>query len=418
MIPFLYTLGIRIYAFLLYMVAPFHPKAKLWVRGRKGVFESLEEALQGNRQPVVWMHVSSLGEFEQGRPLIEKIKEKYPQYKILLTFFSPSGYEIRKNYPLADVVAYLPIDTQRNAKRFFDVVQPAKVFFVKYDFWYHYLNEGHRQKVPTYLISALFRKEQLFFKPYGGFYRKILHFFERIFVQDENSERLLQTIGYNQVTISGDTRVDRVAALAEKVEQVSGIAEFKGEELLLVAGSTWQPDEDLLVKLLQSSNMSFKMILAPHEVNDAHLKGIEKQLKKGGVSHIRYSKLLKREDFSSARVLIVDCIGLLSALYRYGDVAYIGGGFGAGIHNTLEPAAFGLPIIFGEKYQKFNEAVSLVAKNGAFCINNYQELEIIMKKLFSDSDFRESSGNVSKTFVDRQRGAVDTVLSYCFSVES
>lgn len=413
---FLYTIGIRIYAVLLHLAAPFHPKAKLWVTGRKGVFESLEKTLRGNMQQVVWMHVSSLGEFEQGRPLIEKIKEKYSQYKVVLTFFSPSGYEIRKNYPLVDVVVYLPIDTQRNAKRFFDVVQPTKVFFVKYDFWYHYLHEAQKRQVPTYLISALFRKEQLFFKSYGGFYRKILHFFDYIFVQDEKSKVLLQSIDYKKVTVSGDTRVDRVADLAENVRSILGITEFKGNQPLLVAGSTWLPDEELLVKLLQNAQMpSFKVIFAPHEVHNTHILALEKELKGANISSVRYSKLSEGDNISMQSVLIIDSIGLLSALYQYADIAYIGGGFGTGIHNTLEPAAFGLPIIFGKKYQKFYEAVRLIADGGAFSVNNYDELEIIVKKLFVDSEFRKQAEEVSKTFISRQKGATQTVLSHCFS---
>ncbi|PVX52318.1 3-deoxy-D-manno-octulosonic-acid transferase [Balneicella halophila] len=413
----LYTIGIYLYAFLLKLVSPVHPKAKLWVDGRKGVFQKLENSLKTNQNPVIWMHVSSLGEFEQGRPLIEQIKQKYPEYKIVLTFFSPSGYEIRKDYPLADVVVYLPIDTPRNAKRFLNLVKPKKIFFVKYDFWYHYLSEAHRRNIPTYLISALFRENQLFFKPYGRFYRKILHFFTTMFVQDKNSVELLNSVGYNKAIIAGDTRVDRVADLAEQVQPIPYIDDLKQDALLLIAGSTWQPDEELLLSFFKKYHTSLpvKLIVAPHEIDHAHVEQLSKMFKDASISHIRYSSLSENTKVEDYVALIIDSIGLLSSLYQYGDIAYIGGGFGAGIHNTLEPATFGLPIIFGEKYHKFNEAVSLVALKGAFSINQLSELEEIGKKLLTDSGFREKSGNVAKAFISSQKGAVDIVISYCFS---
>lgn len=412
----LYLIGIQVYAFLLRIAALFNPKAKLWVEGRKNIFEKLEAAMQEIKEPVIWMHVSSLGEFEQGRPLIEQIKAKYPQYKIVLTFFSPSGYEIRKNYPLADAVLYLPIDTAKNAKRFLDIVKPTKVFFVKYDFWYHYLHEANKRNIPTYLISALFREEQLFFKSYGGFYRKILHFFTAIFVQDEKSADLLKSVNYNEVIISGDTRVDRVADLAEQVKPVPHIEEFKQDKLLIVAGSTWQPDEQLLISFLENTkdDAAFKVIIAPHEVHNSHIDQITNLLSDARISYMKYSSLKAATSVGESKVLIIDSIGLLSSLYQYGDIAYIGGGFGVGIHNTLEPAAFALPIVFGEKYQKFNEAVSLVGKGGAFSISNYSEFEKNINKLLTDFAFRKQSGSESKAFISKQRGAIAIVLSYCF----
>lgn len=412
---FFYTLGIRLYAFALRLASPFHAKAKLWVTGRKNIFQNLDKALLENTEKVVWIHVSSLGEFEQGRPLIEQIKEKYPQYKVVLTFFSPSGYEIRKDYSLADVVTYLPIDTPKNAKQFFDIVRPAKVFFVKYDFWYHYLHEANKRDIPTYLISAIFRKNQLFFKSYGGFYRRILHFFDVIFVQDLPSANLLKSIGYENAVEAGDTRVDRVVDLAKKSKPIAGIEEFKGVQPLLVAGSTWQADEEMLIRLLQNVNVSFKIIFAPHEVDGSHLATLENQLNRASISFIRYSKLSKTNNWQQKKVLLVDNIGLLSSLYQYASIAYVGGGFGAGIHNTLEPATFGLPVIFGKKHQKFNEAVCLVARGGAFCVRDYNELEIIIKKLLSVDSFIKQSGNISKAFIDKQKGATRVVLSYCFS---
>ncbi len=414
---FLYTIGIRCYAFLLRIVAPFHPKAKLWVKGRKNVFQTLEKALSGNIAKIIWMHVSSLGEFEQGRPVIEQIKENYPSYKIVLTFFSPSGYEIRKNYPLADVIVYLPIDTPTNAKRFLDIVKPEKVFFVKYDFWYHYLNEVRKRKIPAYLISALFRKEQLFFKPYGGFYRNILQCFTHIFVQDENSAKLLNDIGYEAVTTCGDTRVDRVATLSEQVKTIAYVEAFKQDDLLLIAGSSWQPDEDILVEYLKKNKDKLKVVFAPHEVHDAHIQQLEKKLAEADLASVRYSSLTDETLLGTYNALIIDSIGMLSSLYQYADIAYIGGGFGAGIHNTLEPAAFGLPILFGKKYQKFNEAVELVKRKGAFSIANYQDFAEKMQPLVTDIAFRKQAGAISKNFIDKQKGATGTVVSYCFHKE-
>lgn len=412
---FFYTLGIYLFAFLLRCVAPFHKKAKLWVDGRKNVWKFLEESLKGNTDKVIWIHVSSLGEFEQGRPLIEKIKEEHPQYKIVLSFFSPSGYEIRKNYELADVITYLPIDTARNARRFFDIVKPSKVFFVKYDFWYHYLHESHSRGIPTYLISAIFRENQLFFKPYGGFYRKILHFFTTLFVQEQASADLLASIGLKNVVVAGDTRVDRVATLAENVKIIPYISEFKGQELLLVAGSSWQPDEELLIQFFEKfKEIKCKIIFAPHEVHSAHIQSLKKQLDKVNISSVCYSEVSDKTPLENYRALIIDSIGLLSSLYQYADISYIGGGFGTGIHNTLEPATFGLPVIFGKKYKKFNEAVSLVEEKGAFAITEYGDFEKILQQLITDTNFRQQAGQVSKNFITRQKGAVLKVFNGCF----
>ncbi len=415
MMKFLYSLGIYGYAFLLQLIAPFHKKARLWVDGRKNVWSNLQNAFQNNTDEIIWIHVSSLGEFEQGRPLIEKIKEQTPYYKIVLSFFSPSGYEIRKNYELADFVTYLPIDTAKNAKRFFNIVKPSKVFFVKYDFWYHYLNESNKRNIPTYLISALFRKNQLFFKPYGGFYRKILSFFTTLFVQEQASADLLATIGLKNVIVAGDTRVDRVATLAENVKEIPHISDFKGTELLLVAGSSWQPDEEILVAFFEKyAHLSCKIIFAPHEVHSTHIQSLQKQLSTAQISTICYSKVDKTTNLDDYKALIIDSIGLLSSLYQYADIAYIGGGFGAGIHNTLEPATFGLPVLFGKKYKKFNEAVALAKSKGAFVINNYEDFEKIAQQLIEDKELREESGQVSKNFIAQQKGAVLKIFSDCF----
>ncbi len=415
---FFYTIGIYFYLFLVRLVSPFHYKARLWLRGRKNVFCELEEAFRNNKKPTIWMHVSSLGEFEQGRPLIEQIKKDYSGYKIVLSFFSPSGYEIRKNYELADTVIYLPIDTAQNAKRFLNIVKPSKIFFVKYDFWYYYLREASVRKIPTYLISALFRKKQLFFKFYGGFYRKMLHFFTIIFVQNQESKDLLETIGYDNAIVAGDTRVDRVATLAEQVEDIPHIARFKGRGELLVAGSTWQPDEEMLVPFLKNhlGELPLKVVIAPHQVEDSRVQQLGRRLNAANISYKYYSTLSEKDAVQDYDVLVIDSIGLLSSLYQYADVAYIGGGFGAGIHNTLEPAAFGVPIIFGKKYEKFTEAVALIEQGGAFSVNNYSECEIILSNLFRNKDYRKEAGDICKAFIDRQKGVVSVVVSHCFSV--
>ncbi len=413
---FFYTIGIYSYALLLRLVSPFHSKAKLWVKGRKGVFSKLEKALRHNESPVIWVHVSSLGEFEQGRSLIEKIKENYSDYKIVLSFFSPSGYEIRKDYDLADVVIYLPIDTAKNAKRFLNTVNPSKIFFVKYDFWYYYLHEAAKRKIPTYLIAALFRKEQLFFKPYGGFYRKILHFFTMIFVQNEESKILLESVNYKGAIVAGDTRVDRVATLAEQVKEIPHIVNFKGDKQLLVVGSSWQADEKIIVKFLKNiAKTPLKVVVAPHEIHSSHIQQLQKMLTVEKITYQLYSKLEQKKTAHNFDVLIVDSIGLLSSLYQYANVAYIGGGFGSGIHNTLEPATFGIPIIFGKKYRNFSEAVALVEEGGAFSIQNYSECKNILSDLLQNENRRKEAGNICKTFINKQRGATENVISHCFS---
>lgn len=416
MMTFFYNIGLWCYAFAIRLVAPFNEKARQWLQGRKNIFERLNADFEGNKSKIIWVHVSSLGEFEQGRPLIEKIKASHPKTKILLTFFSPSGYEIRKDYENADFIYYLPIDNRRNAQKFFDITKPSMVFFVKYDFWYHYLDESYKRKIPTFLISGLFRENQPFFKKHGQFYRQILHFFTKIYVQNEASKQLLASIGYRNVLVTGDTRIDRVITLAENVKPIPHILDFKQGKKIIVAGSTWEEDEKLWITYLKKYPAEdYKVIFAPHLVGEGHITQLENKLNETNVSTIRYSQIDETKDVGKYTVLIIDSIGLLSSLYQYATFAYIGGGFGAGIHNTLEPATFGIPVVFGKRYKKFHEAVIMLQKKAVFSVSNFSEFEIIVKKLLSDELFVEKAGRGAKAFIVSQKGSSEKILSDCIS---
>jgi 3-deoxy-D-manno-octulosonic-acid transferase len=382
-------------------------KAKLWIAGRRNIFEKLTGNLKPNEKRI-WVHAASLGEFEQGRPIIEKIKSQYPEYKILVTFFSPSGYEVRKNYNGADYIYYLPADTLRNAKRFINLVKPEKVFFIKYEFWYNYLNTLKKQDIPVYLCSAIFRNNQLFFKWYGGWYRKILHMFSHLFVQTQESKELLSSIRFTNVTITGDTRFDRVYDIALKAKEIPEVAAFVGVSQCLIAGSTWEPDEDLLSGYINASDLPLKYIIAPHEIHASHIERLEKSIHK---KVIRYSTW-KNNTTSEYDVLIIDNIGMLSSLYRYGQVSYIGGGFGKGIHNTLEAATFGLPIIFGPNYLKFQEAKDLIATGGAFSISTQNELNVKLDELFKDPIALCRAQRTAADYVKNNIGATEKILDH------
>lgn len=408
---FLYRTGIYLYSITSRVASPFNTKAKQFVKGRKNWQKKLAENIETNAR-YIWVHCASLGEFEQGRPLIEAIKKHHPEYRIILTFFSPSGYEIRKNYPLADIVSYLPVDTPKNARRFLRITNPEKAFFVKYEYWYFYISELKKRNIPLYQISAIFRENQLFFKnsKLGKWYKKMLFQFTHIFVQDKKSKELLSSIGVNNASISGDTRFDRVAAIAAGSKKLPLVEKFRGDSKLIVAGSTWKPDEELLAAFINNTG-DVKMVIAPHEVSPANINRLQQLLKKPAVL---YSEA-ENKDLSSQQVLIIDSIGLLSSLYRYGDAAYIGGGFGVGIHNILEAATFGLPVIFGPNYQKFKEAVDLKQKGGAFAVNDFSELKSILEKLIEDSEFLEKSSSVSKKYVDENVGATLFIIKKVFN---
>jgi 3-deoxy-D-manno-octulosonic-acid transferase len=384
-------------------------KAKFWKEGRKGIFEKIGTSLKpGERR--IWIHAASLGEFEQGRPLIEKIKQQYIGYKIFLTFFSPSGYEVRKNYGSADYIYYLPVDTPGNARRFLDLVKPEKVLFIKYEYWYNYLSELKKRNIPVYLCSAIFRENQVFFKWYGGWYKKVLLFFNHLFVQTEESQKLLSSIGITNVTVTGDTRFDRVYAIASQSVEIPEVKAFVGTGQCLVAGSTWEPDEDFLCRYINESVIPLKYIVAPHEIHTSHIERIEKLVHK---NVIRYS-VWKQEQRGEFDVLVIDNIGMLSSLYRYGQVAYIGGGFGKGIHNTLEAATFGLPVLFGPNHLKFREALDLIRINGAFAIHDYVGLKGKLDELFTNVNSMEMAGKEAATFVKQGVGATEKILTYIF----
>lgn len=401
---FLYNLSIRGYFLLVLLASLFNRKAKLWIGGRKNFWTKLKSQIDPSSR-IVWFHCSSLGEFEQGRPLIEAFKQKMPEVKILLTFFSPSGYEVRKNYSGADYVYYLPLDTRFNARQFIAMVKPFMAIFIKYEFWYHFLNELKKNEIPTYLVSANFRPDQVFFKPYGGWYRKFLGCFTYFFVQNLKSKELLEGLGFTNVMVTGDTRFDRVARIAAESKEVPLIREFVGNRKVFVAGSTWPKDEEIILPLTQTFS-DIKFVIVPHEVDESHIESI---IQKSPVQTVRFTKA-SPSDVLNAQVMIVDTIGLLASIYRYGYVAYVGGGFGVGIHNTLEAAAYGVPVIFGPNYQKFQEAKDLVAQKAGFSIKSIQELEDLLKILLNDENAYASSANEAKKIVNSGLGATQKIV--------
>jgi 3-deoxy-D-manno-octulosonic-acid transferase len=404
----LYSIIIHCYNFFLHLASLFHPKAGLWVNGRKDIFKKLELQLSqfDSERSVIWFHCASLGEFEQGRPLMEKYRSLKPESVILLTFFSPSGYEIRKNYPGADVICYLPIDTPASSKRFLDIVKPSTAIFVKYEFWFNYLNELKKRRIPTYLVSGIFRNKQHFFKPYGAWFRKQLNNFSHFYLQDKHSEELIHSIGYRNVTVVGDTRFDRVSEIAKDVKQFPLIESFNGSSPIIIAGSTWPQDEEQLAEL---ELKNYKLIIAPHEIDENHISSIESIFGKRKINTIRFSKV-KANNIQTYQVLVIDNIGMLSSLYQYGTIAYIGGGFGKGIHNILEAATFGLPVIFGPNYHKFAEAVELANLGGAFPVNTKEDL-VKNFLLLQNADVLKTASHISKYYVESRTGATDKILS-------
>jgi 3-deoxy-D-manno-octulosonic-acid transferase len=399
-----YFLVIRLAAFFQ------HKKAKKWVAGRRSIFQKLETTFafqKDNPEKIIWFHCASLGEFEQGRTLIELLKKENPQIKILLTFFSPSGYEIRKNYQYADWVFYLPADTKKNAIRFIKIVRPAIVVFVKYEFWFNYLHTLNKNKIPVFLIAAVFRKRQLFFKKLGVLHRNMLHFFEHIFVQENHSFQLLKSIKYDAVTITGDPRIDRVLAIANEKKYFGAVEAFCEGSPILVCGSSWPEDEKIMYDWWCSPRFrKWKLIIAPHDVGAERINYLQEMFL--GDS-LLLSTLERRTADSKKRVLIVDTIGNLSSLYQYGNVAYIGGGFGKDIHNTLEPMAFNLPVLYGPKYQKFTEAVTMIAKDGHFSINSSSSFLDKMAMLEDKQIYLRSTEAVS-SYMLHNKGATMTIF--------
>ena len=401
----LYNLAIIIYDIAVHLAAPFSRKPRKMMKGHWVVYELLRQQLEKDAR-YIWFHAASLGEFEQGRPLIEKIRAKYPDYRILLTFFSPSGYEVRKNYRGADIVCYLPFDKPRNVKKFLDLVNPCMAFFIKYEFWKNYLDELHKRRIPVYSVSSIFRRGQIFFKWYGGTYRNVLRNFDHLFVQNERSKRYLAKIGINRVTVVGDTRFDRVLQIREEAKDLPLVELFKNNTMTFVAGSSWQPDEDLFIEYF-NQHPEVKLIIAPHVIDENHLVEIIRKLKR---PYVRYTRA-DEKNVRKADCLIIDCFGLLSSIYRYGEIAYIGVGFGVGIHNTLEAAVYGIPVIFGPKYQKFQEAIRLLEAKGGFSIKSYEELKALLDRMLEDEEFLRESGMNAGLYVTDNAGATDKVLN-------
>jgi 3-deoxy-D-manno-octulosonic-acid transferase len=401
----IYDLGIRLYGLLILLVSPVNAKAGQWVRGRKGLMKRLKSTIDP-ALPLIWFHCSSLGEFEQGRPLIESIRKREPGRKILLTFYSPSGFEIRKNYTGADYIFYLPLDTRRNANRFFSLLNIEKAYFIKYEFWYHLLTRLKAKNIPAYLVSGIFRKKQVFFRPWGKWFIRILHCFDHLFVQQQSSLDLLASIGIRNVSLAGDTRFDRVHAIVQGIKKDPGFTAFTGSIPTIIAGSTWPHDEELLVRYINHTDRKIKWIIAPHEIHESGITRLAGQIQQRSQ---RYTTL-KDSELQQTDVIIVDTIGILSSLYQYGKVAYIGGGFGKGIHNTLEAATFGLPVIFGPKYQKFQEAVDLVATGAAFPVHDYEAFESILSSLLDDPEFLSTSGESARNLVLANLGATEKIL--------
>lgn len=409
---FFYTLFIFLYAFALYIASAFNNKARLWCLGRKNLFEILNAKCSG-KEFIYWIHCASLGEFEQGKPLIQKLKENIPGITVLVTFFSPSGFEVKKNDPIADIISYIPIDTPHNARKFLQIVNPKAVVFVKYEYWYNFMDLLFESNIPFYYISAIYRPSQHFFKKYGKWFATQLKKASFLFVQNEESKSLLKSIGINNVEITGDTRFDRVYEIASKPYQLDFVCDFKNNIKLIVAGSTWEPDEKLLVTLLDSLKSNFKLIIAPHLIDKEHVKNILNCF--SAYKTLCYSDYDK-QDLSHFQVLIIDTIGLLSKVYKYADFSYIGGGFETGLHNILEPAVFGVPLFFGPHYKKFNEAIELVRLGGAFSIHNSSEMNHLVVMLNSDIKYYNDVSAICKKFVQNNLGSSDKIFNLLNSV--
>jgi len=404
----LYHLGIYLYYALLFVLARFgHKKAGLWVNGRKNWQTRLQEKFK-NVSSCVWFHCASLGEYELSVPLIEALKEKHPDKKILVTFFSPSGYEVKKNDTIAFHMDYLPIDSANNARLFIDLVKPETVLFAKYDFWYHYLNILNRKKIPTYVFSATFRASQVFFKSYGGWYKKMLLCFTHLFVANEESKQLLQKAGIPHVLVTGDNRYDRVFSTAKQNKTFPLIEKFKGNDQLLIAGSTWPEDENILADLIHTNISFLKYVIAPHEIGSDHLQQLEQKLP---VKSIRYSLINEQTVLDDIAVIIIDNIGMLSSLYKYGNIAYVGGAFKQGLHNILEPISFGLPVVFGPEYKKFPEAFEFITCGGAFPIADSTMLSNKVHELLS-LDIQKNIQVINATEVAKHVGATQKIMHF------
>ncbi len=405
---FLYNLITVAAAAALQILALFSPKMKLFVNGRKDVFRRLEDAIGKNDQ-VIWFHAASLGEYEQGLPVMEEIRARFPHHKLILTFFSPSGYEVRKNNKVAHLTLYLPLDTAAHARRFIKALRPQMAFFIKYEYWPNYLRELELRRVPTFLISGIFRGDQAFFKWYGGFYRRALGAFTHFFVQNDSSRGLLERIGNKNVTVSGDTRFDRVADILARDNNLEFIDDFKGASLLVVAGSTWPKDEEILVPVIREDLSDTRYVIAPHNIKPDQIRFLKDAFPD---EVILYSEM-QGKLLSNFRIFIIDTIGILTKIYSYADIAYVGGGFGnPGVHNVLEPAAFGIPVVVGPNYSHFAEASALVRLGGCIPVNNAGSLAKALGELAADSRYRAEKGSICGTFVAMNTKAVDAIMKH------
>lgn len=408
----IYSAVIFLYGFSIRVAAIFNTKAELMIKGRMAVLRNLEFSLRQKRskgsERLAWFHCASLGEFEQGRPLIETFRKHHPDYLILLTFHSPSGYEVRKAYPGADLIYYLPFDTRTNARRFVELVNPDLVFFIKYEFWYNYLHFIQKKSIPLFLVSGIFRADQHFFKWYGSWARRILKGFDMLFVQNEYSREVLGFVGVENVTVCGDTRFDRVLELKNDTSSFPVLEQFVSGEKVIVAGSTWEEDEEVLLSFFEGNTNDFRLIIAPHEVHEAHILNL---LSKCESDAQRYSSIQKAGADPDKRILIIDSIGILNKIYRYAEITYIGGGFGKGIHNILEPASFNKPVIFGPRYTKFAEAVDLIHRGGAFSIKNESELTAVIAQLKNKSQY-EKAASVCRDYISEKTGATYEIMKY------
>lgn len=408
----MYSLAIYIYMFCVNIVAIFNRKARLLMVGHSKTYSIMRRGIHEGDN-IIWFHAASLGEFEQGRPLIEKIRENHPEYKILLTFFSPSGYEVRKDYKGADVICYLPFDTKLNARKFMRIAKPKMAFFIKYEFWQNYLTALHRRGIPAYSVASIFRPNQIFFRWYGHKYRNVLRTFAHLFVQNQESVDLLRTLEVTNTSIVGDTRMDRVLQIREAAKALPLGEAFakssQSDSYILVAGSSWQPDEDIIIDYF-NNHPNQRLIIAPHVVNDSHLAEIEGKLQRRSV---RYSQATA-ETAAQADCMIIDCYGLLSSIYRYATVAYVGGGFGVGIHNVAEAAVYGVPVIIGPNNQRFREARDLIALGGCLEINGKEDFAAIMQRLESDSSFLAKASAASADYIKSNAGAVDMIYNHVF----
>lgn len=403
----IYNFAVQLSALFLKLIALFHPKIKLFVDGRKEVMSYLKKNISEG-DSIIWVHTASLGEFEQGLPIIEQLKKNYPEYRILVTFFSPSGYEVKKNTAAADVVTYLPMDTKKNAKNFLGLVNPKLVIFVKYEIWPNYLRALSQRNIPSLLISALFKENQIYFKSYGGFMRKALHNFTHIFVQDTKSIELLSKINIKNTAISGDTRFDRVIEILERDNNLAFMENFKNGAKTLVAGSTWPDDEEVLVPYINTGESSLKFVLAPHNIKPEHINKLKSSINK---KTILYSEL-ENKDLSAYEVLIIDTIGLLTKIYSYAEISYVGGGFATGLHNTLEPAVYGIPVIIGPSFKGFKEAEDLVNKGGVLVVKSPAEFFTLVNDLLKDEEHLKRTGDINSTYVSENKGASIQIMAY------